>query len=350
MNINPLTGAQALVVRGIENSLGNKQNGNSVSDQLALLALSSIRGVGYWTLWHMARAGVRFSDFILQNDSNEQASTALKKFGARLDNNLTSHWPVVRERALEQATKRLRELAECGVRLIMADEPDYPSSLRDLLDPPAWLFVRGNAAVLNAPSVSVVGTRQPSSDGLWLAQFVGANLLNWGVPTVSGLAPGIDQLIHEWSLRMNVPTVAVLGTGISSDYPKGSEALRERIVQAGGVIVTEYLLRDTYSAENFVRRNRLQAALGRVLIPVEWSPHSGTAHTVRYACTLKRPIAGLRLPDWPQNRVILGDVTEGEIFTIPPEEAQFREFVARSINRKQYSREQGQFNFFDRLE
>ena len=143
------------------------------------------------------------------------------------------------------------------------------------------------------PSVTIVGTRKPSEDGLFLARYVGACLADWPAATVSGLAAGIDQLAHESSLRAEVPTIAVLGTGILDNYPKDSQVLRDRILGAGGAIVSEYLPRASYSAENFVQRNRLQAALGRVLIPVEWARRSGTAHTVRFATELR---AADRLP------------------------------------------------------
>src|SRR3546814_3051499 len=75
------------------------------------------------------------------------------------------------------------------------------------------------------------------------------------------------------------------------DYPKGAGRLRDHILGTGGTIVSEYLPMASYSAENFVQRNRLQAALGRILIPAEWNRRSGTAHTVRFATSLGRPIA-----------------------------------------------------------
>jgi predicted Rossmann fold nucleotide-binding protein DprA/Smf involved in DNA uptake len=169
---------------------------------------------------------------------------------------------------------------------------------------------------------------------LFLARYVGACLGDWAVPTVSGLAAGIDQLAHEYSLRAHVPTIAVLGTGILEDYPRGSEELRERILAAGGSIVTEYLPNASYSAENFVQRNRLQAGLGRVVIPVEWSRGSGTAHTVRFATELRRPIACLRLPDWPSEKVQfepgLGKET-GAIFTVPRDQREFGSFVTNAL-------------------
>lgn len=305
-----------------------------MTEGLALLALASFRGVGYWTLYNMAREGTRFGDVLAVAD-REQAASLLKKFGARLDIARESvGWGSTREQALERANRVAAELENAGVRLLLASDPEFPQALTDLPDPPAWLFVRGNAEVLNRPAITVVGTREPSDDGLWLANSVGASFGHFGAPTVSGLANGIDQIVHHWSLRMHVPTIAVLGTGIFNEYPKGSSTLSDKIVDEGGAIITEYLPRDSYSGASFVRRNRLQAALGRVLVPVEWAAKSGTAHTVRYAAALKRPIAGLRLPDWQSERVVMnnGAAALSNVFTLPGEEVEFRTFIRRALD------------------
>jgi DNA processing protein len=304
----------------------------AATEQLAFLALASIRGVGYWTLAHMASAGVGFSEF-LRTDSSEEASSSLRRFGARLENKADANWREVRDRALDRAARALEQLSATGTRIVMVGDAGFPKSLKDLPDPPAWLFIRGNQSILGEPSLAAVGTREPSDDGMWLCRFVGLCFEHWQSPTVSGLATGVDQIVHEMSLRARVPTIAVLGTGIFSDYPKASTSLRERILDQGGSIITEYLPNDSYSAENFVRRNRLQAALGRVLIPIEWAARSGTAHTVRYAGKLGRPIAGLRLPDWPGDRVIFanGAAKTAATFTIPGQEEEFRRFVAQAL-------------------
>jgi DNA processing protein len=303
-----------------------------VGEQLALLALSSIRGVGYWTLANMAKAGISFAAFLATEDSTE-AGRALRAFGAKLENKMAGEWQLVRDRALARASRIFEDLMATGTRLVMAGSAEFPRALNDLSDPPAWLFVRGNVPLLSKPSVAAVGTREPTDDGIWLCRFVGLCFESWAAPTVSGLAPGIDHVVHELSLRAKVPTIAVLGTGIFSDYPKGAATLRKRILDGGGAIVTEYLPQETYSAENFVRRNRLQAALAQILIPIEWAARSGTAHTVRYAARLKRPIAGLRLPDWHKDRLMFPDgaAAMSSIFTIPGQEEEFRRFVAKSL-------------------
>jgi DNA processing protein len=293
----------------------------------AFLALSSIKGVGYWTLHHIGRAGTPYSE-VFGIDNGEEATTVLRRFGARVE--ASNEWSALKDRGLKRANEIIRELVRRDSRLILRADHLFPPRLLDLADPPQWIFVEGNPAVLNSNCIAAVGTREPTEEGLFLAQFVGANLRIWGAPTVSGLANGIDQVIHRWSLRMEVPTIAVLGTGLALNYPKGSRDLREAIVKSGGAIVTEYLIHDTYSAENFVRRNRLQAALGNVLIPVEWALKSGTAHTVRFALTLRRPVACLLMnrPAGSERLNLPGTHT----FEIPGEESEFRHFVTSALS------------------
>lgn len=251
------------------------------------------------------------------------------------------------DKGLKRAFELIRELRRRNSRLILTSDREYPSRLLDSVDPPQWIFVEGNHEVLNSNCIAAVGTREPTEDGMFLAQFVGANFGLWGAPTVSGLAAGIDQAVHRWSLRMKVPTIAVLRTGLALNYPKGSRELREVIVGAGGAIVTEYLIHDTYSGENFVRRNRLQeAALNSVVIPIEWAAKSGTAHTVRFAITLRRPVACLRLNSPGVTESVNFPGTH--LFDIPGEESEFRHFIASALSRSSSISEPVQRDMFER--
>jgi DNA protecting protein DprA len=303
----------------------------TIDEGTAFLALSTIRGIGQKTLFSIAESGRSFCE-ALENgpqDSSPHAAGRDRLLSA-------SDWAATRREALERGDRLSSALERLGVIVIFRGAPGFPAALMDLDRPPRWLFVQGSVSRLSEPSIAIVGTRKPSPDGFFLARYVGACLQDWGAPTVSGLAAGIDQLAHEHSLRAGIPTIAVLGTGMLEDYPRGSAALRDQIMSEGGSIVSEYLPNVSYSAENFVQRNRLQAALGRILIPAEWHRRSGTAHTVRFATALGRPIACLRLPEWPADRVMfepgLG-VPGGAIFTVPREQAQFDDFVRSALDR-----------------
>ncbi len=299
-------------------------------ETLAFLTLAAIRGVGHKTLTEIAEQGHSFAE-ILATGPGEKLPLARRFSPAGKP---SADWTALRTDASERAQRMADLLRDMSVKLIFRSDPRFPAALTDLERPPHWLFVQGSFAALNRSAIAIVGTRRPSDDGLFLARYVGACLQDWGAATVSGLAAGIDQLAHESSLRAEVPTVAVLGTGILDNYPRGSDLMRERILTAGGAIISEYLPRASYSADNFVQRNRLQAALGRVLIPVEWARRSGTAHTVRFASKLGRPVATLRLADWPHDRVVLEPgvgAETGEIFTLPRQHDAFSAFIGASI-------------------
>ena len=115
------------------------------------------------------------------------------------------------------------------------------------------------------------------------------------MPSISGLAKGIDTIAHEWSLRVGLPTISILGTGILVPYPARNTGLAEIIISEGGLIISEYLPYQGPTAENFVWRNRLQACLSECVIATEWKATSGTAHTVRFANELGRKSISLEL-------------------------------------------------------
>lgn len=299
----------------------------------AFLALSTIPGWGYWTLKALAAKQTDFDELLHLDDQALRAR--LRELSIRVPS-ATSPWADVAEAAWKTATALNARLLNSGVELILRGSARYPPSLEDLADPPEWLFVRGSVDALTAPSIAVVGTRNPTPDGLWLCGWLtdALQLLSPGA-TVSGLAAGIDQAIHEGSIVADVPTVAVLGTGIFTEFPQGSNPLADRIVRRGGAIVSEYLPTDKYSKESFVRRNRIQAALARVVLPVEWKVASGTAHTIRYAQDLSRPLVALHRRTRPADTAELHDLARrgGRIFTVVGEEPEFIAHVRHHLTR-----------------
>lgn len=252
-------------------------------EKVAFLAICSLKGFGFWSIRKLSKSKKSYREAFEDAFNKPQKGEVENK-----EMDIQSAWKV--------GLNLARDLASQGILLHLAGEPDFPKKLLEIPDPPFWIFVQGNYKNLHKKCVAIVGTRKPSEEGLFLTKFSVLALADIECATVSGLALGIDQLTHRESIKRGIPTIAVLGTGILQDYPKGSEALRKEIVDSGGTIITEYLPTQSYSAENFVRRNRLQAALGDILIPAEWKVKSGTAHTVKYAFEYNRYIALLTLP------------------------------------------------------
>lgn len=312
--------------------------GHFDAERVAFLALSAIKGVGFETLRRISTSEKSFQSVIELEDADDVRSL-LGRSELQENGDAGQAWHETRKRALDSAKRRCQELALSNVSIIFQGDKDFPPQLNDLGNAPRWLFVQGQTDVLSRRSISVVGSRKTSQDGVWLTRYVGHWLSEFGAPTVSGLADGIDQEIHSASINAGVPTIAFLGTGIFTEYPKGSDRLRRTILDNGGAIATEYLIKEGYSAANFVRRNRLQAALGSLLIPTEWAVKSGTAHTVRYAHELSRPIAFLRTPAQPDLSWVPREyVPQNGFFTIPTEQDSFVEFVRRHLNSESWSK------------
>ncbi|EAR62800.1 DNA-processing protein DprA [Neptuniibacter caesariensis] len=262
------------------------------NETVAFLALSELKGVGYWTLYKLSCKNISFKK-ILKEYTKEELESLL---GIKIKLPSDTGWDEFCIALWESGIEALRSLHAQKVLMIFHDQDSFPESLKDLADGPRWLFVQGKLENLSKKSVAVVGTRKPTDDGVFLTKYFVAALSEHSLLTVSGLAYGIDQITHLESLRYGIPTVAVLGTGILQNYPKGSEEIRLRIVSEGGTIVSEYLPNQSYSGENFVRRNRIQAALSTFVVPVEWKIKSGTAHTVEFANRYQRKIINIFLP------------------------------------------------------
>lgn len=262
------------------------------NQKIALLVLSEIKGIGYWTLYKFVGNGGHLDDLMVSKTKDD--------FEKSLKTKITINppdWSFFLEKLIAKAERELQRLISDDIQILIRGEPGFPKNLVDIPEPPYWIFVQGNISLLSKSGVALVGTRSPSEAGYLLTKKCIALLAGLNLPTISGLAVGIDQLVHEESIAQNIPTIAILGTGIANNYPSGSLSLRRAILDQGGAIVTEYLPRQSYSSENFIRRNRLQAALGSVLIPIEWNVKSGTAHTVSYAHNYGRKIINVYLPD-----------------------------------------------------
>jgi DNA processing protein len=166
--------------------------------------------------------------------------------------------------------------------LVTLGDPAYPRLLLEAADPPLLLYALGQTGLLNAPGIAVVGSRNPTPQGLENARSFAAALSDHGLAVVSGLALGIDGAAHEGALTGPGSTVAVVGTGLDRVYPKRHLALARRIAEQG-LLVSEYPLGTPPVAVNFPRRNRLIAGMTRGTLVIEAALPSGSLITARLA-------------------------------------------------------------------
>lgn len=178
---------------------------------------------------------------------------------------------------------------EAPRRLLSVGDPDYPASLLQTADPPLLLYAMGRVDLLKAPSIAVVGSRNPTPQGLENARAFATAFSQAGLTIVSGLALGIDGAAHEGALGGPGSTLAVVGTGLDRVYPRRHLALARRIA-AEGLIVSEYPLGTPPLAGHFPQRNRVIAGLARGTLVVEAAMQSGSLITARLAVEAGRDV------------------------------------------------------------
>ncbi len=168
----------------------------------------------------------------------------------------------------------------------------YPPQLKATADPPLLLFVKGRVETLLLPQLAVVGSRRASRGGLDNARAFCYELAkkNWVI--TSGLAAGVDAAAHQAALDAGGQTVAVMGTGINTIYPKANQKLAKDIL-AQAALVSEFDFNTPPQANNFPRRNRIIAGLSLGTLVVESGQKSGTLITARLTYDINRPVMAI---------------------------------------------------------
>lgn len=265
---------------------------SSVPFAIALLGLGSLKGLGQKGLQSLVtRFGEGIGRVFQQPEPEllitlkDSGISGADKFAAAIAKDSSS---IIRE-----AEAELVRLEERNIHLVPPSR--LPERLRSINgDAPKWLFVEGKANTLdNRPVIAVVGTRQPTEQGCEAARIIAKILAPYPVTLVSGLADGIDCQAHYHSLHNGVKNLAFLGHGINLVFPEETADIRRSIIERGGAVVSEYMPGQHYQKKQFVERNRLQAALADIVIPVEAATASGTAHTIRFARRYARQLVGM---------------------------------------------------------
>jgi DNA processing protein len=181
-------------------------------------------------------------------------------------------------------------LRKRGIHFLTFADADYPSRLTQIGDPPPFLYARGDLAVLRQPCVGLVGTRAMSPYGKRVTETFTAGMVAGGVTTVSGLAEGVDAAVAEETLRTGGRTAAVLGHGLGMIYPSANAPLSHRIVEGGGVLLSEFALDTEPGKYTFPARNRIIAGLSLATVVLEAPRGSGAIITAELALEYGRDV------------------------------------------------------------
>ncbi len=188
---------------------------------------------------------------------------------------------------------RSAEIFEWGLRescrFLVKGVAGYPSLLEEIADPPLVLYARGSLEALTAPCTAVVGTRKPTIYGLQMARSIASDLSERGITVVSGMARGIDGAAHRGCLDGNGKTIAVLGCGIDTAYPREHRKLSQ-LIQENGLLLSEFVPGTVPTPHNFPLRNRIISGISLAVLIVEASERSGSLITARLALEQNREV------------------------------------------------------------
>jgi DNA processing protein len=243
---------------------------------LAWLALNSVPGLG------PVKIGALLEKFGSAETAFQQLPESLPAAGGEKNS-------IGKTTLLKHAEEQLKRAHELDIRILTLSDPDYPPHLREIYAPPPVLFVRGNCDVFKKHAIAVVGTRRCTQYGKSATISLVKELVDKQLVVVSGLALGIDTVAHRTCLDNKGETVAVLGCGIDTCYPRDNKTLMDSIAVSGAA-VSEFPLGTLPETYNFPRRNRIISGLSAGVLVIEAPERSGSLITANYALQQGREV------------------------------------------------------------
>ena len=159
----------------------------------------------------------------------------------------------------------------------------FPKKLRNIKNFPQKIYVLGNIEIINNFGIAIIGSRSCSTYGEKMAKLFAQRLSKYKINIISGMARGVDKYAHLATIENKGSTIAVLPSGFNKIYPKENEYIVNKILDAGGAVISEYEPDEMVKSKNFIERNRIVSALSDGILIIEGGYRSGTAVTARIA-------------------------------------------------------------------
>lgn len=207
------------------------ESGSYEEERIAWLTLKLIPGLGNRSILTLLRC-FRSPGAILRAGAKELRSVQGLREKAAL--------ALLQRETIRPPRAEWDALQSKHIRLVCYLDPDYPANLSAIPDPPAVLFVKGTLEARDLVAVAVVGSRSASPMGMAFTERLCADLAQYGVTIVSGLALGIDSAAHRGALKGRGRTLAVLGCGLDMQYPRPNVELRGQIAHSGALFPSSH--------------------------------------------------------------------------------------------------------------
>ncbi|MGL5751060.1 MAG: DNA-processing protein DprA [Paraclostridium sp.] len=238
------------------------------------LWLLSIGGVGYKTIEKIEENIGNIEKLI---DFSDKDILNIKNINLNIKQN------IVKYKSLSYIDSLKENLNLHNVNYLCKYDELYPDKLRHIDSAPTLLFYKGDINIASDISLAMVGTRKATPYGMWCAENISEKLSNNGINIISGLAMGIDTFSHKGCLKGKSKTIAVLGSSVENVLPKTNLKLAEKILEDGGLILSEHNVGTPVIPGYYSRRNRIISGLSEGVIVVEAPSKSGALITVEFA-------------------------------------------------------------------
>lgn len=208
------------------------------------------------------------------------------------------------------AKKVIDESERLGIGYVALYDEDYPELLRNTineegkLEPPLLLWYRGDLSITKMPGLAVIGTREPTNEGIAGGQYLASEFAKIGFNIISGLAIGCDTCGHIGALKVGGKTTAILANGLdhNSIYPPDNQDLAEEIVEKGGLLLSEYRIGSSVSRFTLVARDRLQSGLAKATLVIQTGENGGTMHAATATLQARKPLYTMLFKDDATNK------------------------------------------------
>lgn len=193
--------------------------------------------------------------------------------------------------ALARADAILCRNEELGIKTTYYTASTYPIELSKIDNPPAIIYYKGaEFRDISDKAIACVGTRKPTRLSYNAANYLIPQWINEDCSVISGLACGVDKISHQACISAKGKTVAVLAHGLDTIYPKENSSLADRILESGGILMSEYPIGTKTDKFRFINRNRLIVGMSKAVVIFECDAKGGTMHNVEHATKLRKPI------------------------------------------------------------
>lgn len=270
-----------------------------------LITLQLVKGLGNKTILGVAK--------------NMEATTIMELCNSWKELKGSRFEKITTDELLEANKVALRIIDTCELQkigIISYFEDIFPENLKCCVnsegkeDPPIVLYYRGNIEALKSPGIAIIGTREPTDNGVKAGLYFSKELAKRNFNIVSGLALGCDTTGHKGALEVGGTTTAFLATGLDweSIYPKENQELAKMIVENNGLLLSEYYIGQKTGRYAFVARDRLQAGLSYATLVIQTGVKGGTMHAVNATLSSNKPLLTVK---YKYNEDLMDDKVQG---------------------------------------